>query len=221
MTAKPEVPKREQASPGLGAGRQCPLPRGGTTTGNEFFPVTCILTFFLKKKIHFTNFFINSWKTHEAGEGKGQGACHYHHMRAPRDNFPPDTLLGSPGRAGNFPVGLVAGILVWGLGVCLFFILPVVVLSLRWKLNTESSYRKGGSDVSWDGSQVGPVWMDTRRRARPGTSPAQEVLMLAVHLAGRQSHQLACQLPRVRVSQLCPCCCTPLHPSEPSEGCGE
>lgn len=65
----------------------------------------------------------------------------------------------SAGSACYFPVGLVAGILVWGPGVCLFFVLPVVVLSLRWKLNTENSYRKGGSDVSWDGSQVGPVWM--------------------------------------------------------------
>lgn len=82
------------SQPRPGGGEAVPPPQRGNHNGNEFFPVTCILTFFLKKKIHFTNFFINSWKTHEAGEGKGQGACHYHRMRAPRDNFPPGTRLG-------------------------------------------------------------------------------------------------------------------------------
>lgn len=41
---------REQASPGLEVERQVPLHRGTTYSSNEFFPSTCILTFFFLKK---------------------------------------------------------------------------------------------------------------------------------------------------------------------------
>lgn len=107
--------QREQASPGLGVERWVPLHRGTTHNLNEFFPGTCILTFFfffLRKKIHFTNFFINSWGTCAAGEGKGQGARWLPTTaQASPDGFPlRRPLLG--GVFVIFPAALVAGVLV-------------------------------------------------------------------------------------------------------------